>query len=328
MARKRTIHAINEALAEEMERDQRVILIGEDVSASIFGDTRGLSRRFGPKRVRDTPISEAAISGMAVGAAAAGCRVVCHLMYGNFIYTAFDSIANQAAKLRLMTGGQIQLPLVYIAFVGGGRANAAQHSDNPHPALINLGGVYVVTPSSPADAKGLLKSAIRSGQPVVFLQPASRGGEMGEVPEGEVLEPLGRARLLRSGVDATVVAFGSMVRPTLAAAETLRQEGIEIEVIDPRTLFPLDKDALLASVRKTGRILIVDEARDACSAASHIAAVVADEGFSHLRAPVRRVTTPDLPSPYSPPLERALLPDAARIREGVAALLTWRGERT
>lgn len=327
MARKRTIHAINEALAEEMERDPRVILIGEDVSTSIFGDTRGLSRRFGPKRVRDTPISEAAISGMAIGAAATGHRVVCHLMYGNFLYTAFDSIANQAAKLRLMTGGQIQLPLVYIAFVGGGRANAAQHSDNPHPALINLGGIYVVTPSSPADAKGLLKSAIRSGQPVVFLQPASRGGEMGEVPEADVLEPLGRARLLRTGADATVVAFGSMVRPTLAAAEALHQDGIEIEVIDPRTLFPLDKDALLASLRRTGRILIVDEARDACSAASHIAAVMADEGFSHLRAPIRRVTTPDLPLPYSPPLERALLPDATRIKEAVAALLTWRGER-
>jgi len=313
MSRKRTIHAINDALHEEMERDERVILFGEDVGISVFGDTRGLQKRFGSERVRSTPISEALLTGMAVGAAAAGYRVICHLMYANFLYTGFDAIANQAAKLRLMTGGRIRLPIVYMAVAGGGRSSSAQHSDNPHPALMNLGGVCVVSPASPADAKGLLKSAIRSDDPVIFLQPASRGGDMGDVPDEETLVPLGRATILRQGNDVTLVAIGSMVRPTLKAAESLAERGINAEVIDPRTLFPLDKETVLASVRRTGRLVVVDEARDTCSAASHISAIVADEGFSSLRAPIRRVTVTDLPIPYSPPLERAMIPDAERI---------------
>jgi len=313
MPQKRMIHAINDALHEEMERDERVILFGEDVGASIFGDTRGLQRKFGSDRVRNTPISEALLTGMAVGAAAAGYRVVCHLMYANFLYTGFDAIANQAAKLRLMTGGAIRLPIVYMAVSGGGRSSAAQHSDSPHPALMNLGGLQVVCPGSPADAKGLLKSAIRSDDPVVFLQPASRGGDMGEVPEDEELIPLGKAATLRGGTDITLVAIGSMVRPTLRAAEQLTERGVSAEVIDPRTLFPLDKEAILASVQRTGRLVLIDEARDTCSAASHIAAIVADEGFASLRAPIRRVTVADMPIPYSPPLERSMIPDASRI---------------
>lgn len=317
MSRKRTIHAINDAIIEEMERDERVILIGEDVGASVFGDTRGIQKLFGRDRVRDTPISEASISGIAVGAAASGYRVICHMMYANFLYTGFDAIANQAAKLTAMTGGKIKLPVVYIAFAGGGHSSAAQHSDNPHPALMNLGGLYVVSPSSPASAKGLLKSAIRCDDPVVFLQPASRTGEQGEVPEGDILTPLGRARNLRYGNDLTLVAIGAMVRPALKAAETLLLDGIEVDVIDPQTLFPLDKSAILESLARTGRLVIVDEARDTCSAASQIAAIAADEGFSLLRAPVRRVTAPDMPIAYSPPLEKAQIPDAARIASAV-----------
>jgi acetoin:2,6-dichlorophenolindophenol oxidoreductase subunit beta len=313
MTRKRMIHAINDALREEMERDERVILFGEDVGTSIFGDTRGLQKQFGTDRVRNTPISEALLTGMAVGAAAAGHRVVCHLMYANFLYTGFDAIANQAAKLRLMTGGQIRLPIVYMAVAGGGRSSAAQHSDTPHPALMNLGGLCVVYPGTPADAKGLLKAAIRSDDPVVYLQPASRGGELGEVPDGDFVIPLGHATVARPGKDVTLVAIGSMVRTALKAAEALAERGIEAEVIDPRTLHPLDKGTILASVRRTGRLIVIDEARDSCSAASHIAAIVAEEGFSSLRAGIRRITVPDLPIPYSPPLERALIPDADKV---------------
>ncbi len=307
------VHAVNAALREEMERDPRVILIGEDVGISVMGDTRGLRGLFGKERVRDTPVSEAALAGVAVGAAAAGYRVVCHFMYANFLYTGFDAIANQAAKLQLMTGGQLKLPLVFMAVMGGGRSSAAQHSDSPHPLLMNLGGIAVVVPASAADAKGLLKTAIRSDGPVAFLQPASRGGEMSEVPDGDVLVPLGSAKVIRPGGDVTIVAIGSMVKPAMAAAAQLAEAGIEAEVVDRRTVFPLDKETILASVRKTGRLLVTDEARDACSAASHIAAVAADEAFDDLRAPVRRVTVPNVAMPYSPPLERAAIPDAAAI---------------
>lgn len=321
MARKRMIHAINDALFEEMERDERVILFGEDVSTSIFGDTRGLRARFGADRVRDTPISEAIMSGMAVGAAAAGYRIVCHLMYANFIYTAFDAIANQATKLRLMTNGQIRLPITYMAVGGGGRSNSAQHSDMPHSALASLGGLYVVTPGSSADAKGLLKSAIRCDDPVVFIQPASRGGEMGDVPDEETLVPLGKAALLRPGSDVTLVAIGAMVRPALKAAAELAEEGIEVELLDPRTVFPLDRHAILSSLARTGRLVVVDEARVSGSIGNLVAAIAAGEGFGSLKAPVGILATRDLPIAYSPPLEQAMIPDTARIVEAVRKIL-------
>jgi len=318
MPRQRMIHAINDALTEEMARDGKVILFGEDVRMSLFGDTKGLLDRFGPDRIRDTPISEQLISGMAVGSAAAGYRVVCHMMYGNFLYTGFDAIANQAAKLRYMTGGQIKLPIVYMAVVAGGRSAAAQHSDSPHPLFMNLGGVKIAYPGSPADAKGLLKAAIRDDNPVMFLQAGGRGGELGDVPEDEdFIVPLGQAAVRREGTDITVVAIGSMVRNTLRAAEKAAEQGIEAEVIDPRCLVPLDKATILASVARTGRLLVVDEARDMCSAASHIAAIVADEAFDALKAPIRRVTVPDVAIPYSPPLEKATIPD----RDGIAAAI-------
>jgi pyruvate dehydrogenase E1 component beta subunit len=323
MAKKRLIQAINEALHEEMARDPRVILFGEDVKISLFGDTRGLHERFGAQRVRDTPISEVAMTGMAAGAAAAGYRVVCHMMFANFLYTGFDAIANQAAKLRYMTAGQIKLPVVYMAVMGAGRSSAAQHSDVPYPALMNLGGVKVVVPSTPADAKGLLKSAIRDDDPVIFLQPARRGGEQGEVPDGEHVVPLGSADVRRVGAHVTIVAIGAMVRHALRAAELLQQENIDAEVVDPRTLFPLDEETILTSVRKTGRLVVVDEARTACSAASEVAAVAAEKAFSALKAPVRRVTVPNVAIPYSPPLEKAVLPDehsvVRAVREVVGA---------
>lgn len=324
MTKRSLIAAVNDAIAEEMERDPRVVLFGEDVETSLFGDTAGLSARFGTERVRNTPISETVMTGMAVGAAAVGYRPICHLMYGNFIYTGFDAIANQAAKLRYMTGGQLKLPLVYIASIGGGKSAAAQHSDTIYPVLMNLGGLKVVVPSNPADAKGLMKAAIRDDNPVVFLEVGGRSGRRVEMPEGEHLVDLGRAEIKRSGTDVTLVAIGSMVAHALAASEDLAQQGIEAEVVDPRSLVPLDKAAILGSVRKTGRLVVVDESRDACSAASYIASLVADEAFSALKGPVRRVTVPDVAIPYAPSLEKAVLPDAAAIVAAVSSLLPER----
>jgi pyruvate dehydrogenase E1 component beta subunit len=321
MAKKRLIQAINEALHEEMARDERVILIGEDVEIGLFGDTRGLAKRFGPARVRNTPICEAVMTGMAVGAAAAGYRVVCHMMFANFLYTGFDAIANQAAKLRYMTGGQIKVPVVYMAVMGAGRSAAAQHSDVPYPALMNLGGIKVAVPSTPADAKGLLKAAIRDDSPVVFLQPARRAGEQGEVPDGDHVVPLGQAHTPREGSDVTVVAIGAMVRHALRAAELLQAEGVSVEVVDPRTLFPLDTQRLLASVRKTGRLVVVDEARTTCGAAAEIAAVAVEQAFSALRGPVKRVTVPDVAMPYAPSLEKAVLPDETSVIRAVREVL-------
>lgn len=320
MARKRYIQAINEALFEEMERDQKVILFGEDVELALFGDTRGLLERFGRNRIRNTPICETALTGMAVGAALSGYRVILHMMFSNFIYTGFDAIANQMAKFRLMTGGQVTLPITVIAGYGGGTSSAAQHSDVPYPLLMNLGGINVLTPSSAADAKGLLKQSIRSDNPSFFLEARIRGGMMFDVPDQVDAIPFGKANVLRKGRDATIVAIGTMVRPATEAAEQLESDGISVDLIDPRTLVPLDEDSILESVAKTGRLVIVDEARDRCSAASHIAAIVADRGFQSLRAPIKRLTVQNIALPYAPVAERQLLPNTESIRGAVQAL--------
>lgn len=320
MAKKRLMHALNDALIEEMERDERVIVFGEDVEISMFGDTLGLHQRFGGDRVRNTPICENLMTGMAAGAAAAGYRPVCHLMFGNFIYTGFDAIANQVTKLRYMTGGQIRMPVVYFAVFGGGRSAAAQHSDIMYPSLMNLGGIKVAVPSTPADAKGLLKSAIRDDDPVVFLVTGGRTGASGEVPDGELLIPLGKGDIKREGTAVTVVSVGGMVAPSLAAAQALQSEGVSVEVVDLRSLVPFDSEIVLTSVRKTGRLVVVDEARDLCSAASHVAAVAADEAFDALKAPVKRVTVNNVAIPYSPPLERAVLPNKDTIAAAIRGI--------
>jgi acetoin:2,6-dichlorophenolindophenol oxidoreductase subunit beta len=321
MARRRLIEAVNDALAEEMERDPKVVIYGEDVELSIVGDMRGLHERFGHDRIRNTPICEATLTGMAVGLASAGYRPVLHMMFSNFIYTGMDAIANQMAKLRLMTGGQLELPITIIAGYGGGAANAAQHSDSAYPVLMNLGGVNVLTPSTAADAKGLLKTAIRGRNPSFFLEPSGRGGDQVEVPDGEHLVPLGTASVLRAGDDVTLVAIGRMVKPALTSAVTLAGEGIGIEVIDPRTLVPFDAATVLQSVAKTGRLVVVDEARECCGAASQIAALVAEHGFSSLRAPIQRVTTPNVAMPYAPNAEARVIPGEARISAAVLAVL-------
>lgn len=320
MARKRLITAINEALVEELERDPKLIVFGEDVELAIMGDTRGLVERFGRDRIRNSPICEQTLTGMAVGLASAGYRVVLHLMFNNFIYTGMDAIGNQMAKLRLMTGGQMELPITVVAGYGGGNSNAAQHSDTAYSVLMNLGGIQVAVPTTSADAKGLFKTAVRGATPTFFLEAAGRGGEMGEVPDGEHLVPFGRATVAREGTDVTVVAIGRMLKPALRAAKALADDGISAEVIDPRTLVPFDEETVLASVARTGRLVVVDEARDRCSAASQIAAVVADRGFDSLRAPVRRVTVPDVALPYASNAEAALIPDPERIAEAVRSV--------
>jgi acetoin:2,6-dichlorophenolindophenol oxidoreductase subunit beta len=326
MARMRLLEAVREALVEEMERNPRVVVYGEDVELSIVGDMRGLHDRFGHDRIRNTPICEATLTGMAVGLASAGYHPVLHMMFSNFFYTGMDAIANQMAKLRLMTGGQMELPITVIAGYGGGSANAAQHSDSGYPVLMNLGGINVLTPATPADAKGLLKTALRSRNPSFFLEPSGRGGEQGEVPDGEHLVPLGSASVLRNGGDVTVVAIGRMVKPALAAARSLAEQGVETEVVDPRTLVPFDETTVLESVAKTGHLVIVDEARECCGAASQIAAMVAEKGFGLLKGPIRRVTTPNVAMPYAPNAEARVIPDEARISAAVLAL-TGQGVR-
>lgn len=321
MAKRRLIQAVNDTLFEEFRRDSSVILFGEDVEISLFGDTRGLSQEFGPARIRNTPISEALITGMALGAAAAGHRVIAHLMFSNFMYTGFDSIANQASKLRYMTGGQVNFPVTYIAAYGGGKSIAAHHSDTPYPLLMNLGGINVVVPSTAFDAKGLLKTCIRGNDPSFFLEAGGRGGEMGEVPDEDYTIPLGKGVIRIEGADVTIVAIGSMVKLAMTAATGLNKDGISAEVIDPRTLVPLDEDMILSSVKKTGRLVIVDESRDRCSAASHIAAVVADRAFNDLKAPIKRVTVANVAMPYAPNLERLVMPSVDRILEVVTQLV-------
>ena len=254
---------------------------------------------------------------MAVGLAAAGYRPVLHMMFANFLFTGMDAIANQMAKLRLMTGGQMELPITIIASYGAGRSSAAQHSDTPYPVLMNLGGINVVTPANAADAKGLLKTAIRDRNPCVFLEPSGRGGDFGEIPDGDHLVPFGSASITREGNDVTVVAIGRMVKLALTSAELLAGDGLDVEVIDPRTLVPFDAESVLSSVAKTGRLVIVDEARECCSAASQIAAVVAEHGFDLLEAPIRRVTTANVAIPYAPNAEAHVLPDQSRIEAAV-----------
>lgn len=321
MATKRLIHAMREGLIEEMRRDPTVFVMGEDVKIGVFGISRGLVDEFGTERIRNTPISENVIAGAALGAAASGMRPVADMMMSNFLYLAMEPLANQAAKLPYMTGGQIKMPVVFIAAQGAPGGNAAHHSESIHPMLMNLGSLKVVLPSTPYDAKGLLKSAIRDNNPVVFLFHISLGGATGEVPDEEYTVPLGVADVKRQGSDVTVVAMGMMVKHSLKAAENLEKEGVSVEVVDPRTLAPLDMDTILASVKKTGRLVVVDEARQYCSAASEISAGVVEKAFQYLKAPILRVTTPNVPIPFSPPMEKHIVPNVEKITDAVRKVL-------
>ena len=321
MPRKTYVAAIQEALTEEMRRDQRVFLIGEDVRIGVFPSTRGLHAEFGDKRVIDTPISELAVAGAGIGAAVTGLKPVVDLMFGTFLYLAFDQIANQAGAMRFMYGGQTNVPLVFMAQNGAGSSAGHHHSQAVHQFFMNMPQIKVVLPSTPYDGKGLLKSAIRDDNPVLFLHSLSLGGKRGDVPDEEYLIPIGAADIKRAGNDVTICAVGPAVYTALDAAKTLAAEGVDAEVIDLRSLSPWDKETVLESVARTGRFIAVDEAYPTCGAASEWAATVAEEGFYQLEAPVQRVTNVDVPMPFSPVLEKAVLPSEADVIAAARATL-------
>jgi pyruvate/2-oxoglutarate/acetoin dehydrogenase E1 component len=321
MPQVRFIEAINQALSEEMERDPLTFVMGEDVVLSAFGATKGLIDKFGPKRVRNTPIAEAGFVGAAVGAAMAGTRPICEVEFASFFYCAFDQVCNQAAKLRYMSGGQANLPLTFRCVFGAMGGAAAQHSETVYAQFLSVPGLKLVVPSGPADMKGLLKSAIRDDNPVIVFEHGRLGRLREEIPAGDYLVPLGKAAVKREGENVTVVAIGAMVPRALSVAEKLAKENISVEVIDPRTLIPLDEEAILSSVEKTNRVVVVDEGHLRGGAAADIAAIIADKGFDFLDAPVKRVTALDVPIPFSPPLEKAAIPDDARIEAAIRDLI-------
>ena len=307
--------ALNEALRQEMRRDPSIYVAGEDVGryGGIFGVTAGLLQEFGEKRVKDTPITESAIIGSAVGAAAAGLRPVVELMFIDFIGVALDQLFNQAAKMKYMFGGKARLPLVVRTQGGGGMGAAAQHSQCLEAWFMHVPGLKVALPSTPYDAKGLLIQAIRDDNPVFFIEHKMCYGLSGDVPEEPYTIPFGKADVKREGKDVTIVATLFMVQKALSAAERLAKEGISAEVIDPRTLTPLDEEAILASVRKTHRLVIVHEAVKRAGSGAEIAAIVAEHAFDYLDAPIKRVAAPFTPVPFSPVLEREYIPDEDKI---------------
>jgi pyruvate dehydrogenase E1 component beta subunit len=314
------VQAIREALAEEMARDERVFVMGEDVRLGAFAATKGLYEKFGAARVRNAPLSEAGFAGAGVGAAMAGMRPVVEIEFGSFLYYCWDQVCNQAAKLRYMSGGQLSIPITFRCVNGAIGSAAAQHSETVYGQLLGAPGLKLVIPSCPSDMKGLLKTAIRDDDPVVVFEHGRLGRMREPVPEGEHLVPLGVAARRREGSDVTVVAFGLMVSRAIAATEALAGEGISVEVIDPRTLVPLDEETILSSVAKTGRLVVVDEGHLRGGAASDITALVAEKGFDLLRAPIRRVAALDVPIPFSPPLEEQVVPSEARIRDAIRGL--------
>lgn len=307
--------ALNEALKQEMRRDPNIYVAGEDVGryGGIFGVTAGLLEEFGDKRVKDTPITESAIIGSAVGAAAAGLRPVVELMFVDFIGVALDQLFNQAAKMKYMFGGKARLPLVVRTQCGGGMGAAAQHSQCLEAWFMHIPGLKVVIPSTPYDAKGLLIQAIRDDNPVFFIEHKMCYGLSGEVPEEPYVIPFGKADVKRRGTDVTIVATLFMVQKALAAADKLAEERISAEVIDPRTLTPLDEEAILESVKKTHRLVIVHEEVKRAGSGAEIAAIVAEQAFDYLDAPIKRVAAPFTPVPFSPALEKEFIPDEGKI---------------
>jgi pyruvate dehydrogenase E1 component beta subunit len=316
------LQAIYEAQHEEMQRDERVFIIGEDIEQSFFGTTAGFIEEFGPKRVRNTPLSENGFIGAAAGAAMVGARPIVDVTIASFLYVAMDQLVSIVSKATYMYGGQARVPLVIRAAMFYGGSNAAQHSDRPHPLFMNMPGFKVIVPSTPADMKGLLKSAIRDDDPVLSFEDGTLWAAKGPVPEnGEVLIPLGQADVKRQGSDVTVVAIAGTVPLALAAAEELQTAGVSVEVVDPRTLVPLDSATILGSVEKTGRLVIADPAHRTCSAASEISALVAEDGFWSLKAPIQRVTTPASHVPFSPALEPQMYPTTEKIVQAVRRTL-------
>lgn len=336
MAKKMTYsEAINDAIWLAMRKDENVILIGEDVAGGaevdhlqdegawggVFGVTKGIVEEFGRTRVLDTPIAEAGYMGAAVSAAATGLRPVSELMFNDFIGSCLDEVMNQAAKFHYMFGGKAKVPLTIRTIDGAGFNAAAQHSQSLYALFTHIPGLKVVVPSNPYDIKGLLLTAIFDDDPVIVFEDKTLYGMKGEVDEGFYTVPFGKAEIKRPGKDLTIVGIGKQVHTALKAADQLAQKGFEAEVIDPRTLSPLDEATIIRSVQKTGRLIIVDEAYPRCSAATDIAAIVGDKAFDYLDAPIKRVTAPHSPVPFSPPLEKLYLPSPEKVIDAFAAMV-------
>ncbi|MFQ5895893.1 MAG: alpha-ketoacid dehydrogenase subunit beta [Nitrospinota bacterium] len=318
--------ALNEALREEMRRDETIFVAGEDVArfGGIFGVTAGLLSEFGHKRVKDTPITESAIAGIALGSALTGLRPVVEIQFMDFLCSCMDEVVNQIAKIRYMYGGAVKAPLVIRTQGGGGFSAAAQHSQSLEAWFVHLPGVRVVMPGTPYDAKGLLKSAIRDDDPVLFVEHKALYQGKGPVPEGEFTIPLGKAEVKRHGKDVTVVAYSLMLGRALSTAEKLAQEGIKLEVIDPRTLSPLDGDAVVESVRKTRKLIIMHEAPLTGGFGAELSALVTERAFDALDAPPKRLACPDVPLPFAPVMEKFCIPDEEDLIKAVRELV---GER-
>ncbi len=333
MARKTYREALNEALRLEMRRDPTVIVMGEDNAGGmgapgeddawggVMGVTKGLMPEFGRERVLDTPISESAFIGAAVGAAVMGLRPVAELMFVDFMGVCFDQIFNQAAKFRYMFGGRAKTPVVIRTMYGGGLRAASQHSQCLYPLFTHIPGLKVALPATPYDAKGLMIQAIRDDDPVIFFEHKALYDLPGEVPDEAYTVPFGEASITREGKDVTIVAFGRMVHLANEVADRLRRDKIGVTVVDPRTTSPLDEETILDAVAETGRVVIVDEAHPRCSMAADIARLVAEQAFDDLKAPIRTLTAPHTPVPFSPALEDAYLPSAARLEEMVRSLM-------
>lgn len=308
--------ALRHAMAEELDRDPNVVIMGEEVAQfnGAYKVTEGLLAKYGPKRIVDTPISEAGFIGMGIGASMLGLRPVMELMFFSFYSVAFDQIFNNAANVRYMSGGLIHCPIVLRGPANGGTNVGATHSHTPESIAAYHPGIKVVVPSTPADAKGLLKSAIRDNDPVIFLENTLLYGETGEVPEGEHLVPLGSARVIREGTDLSIIGHGRAIQLAAKAAEVLKEKhGINAEVVDLRTIRPLDEETILNSVKKTNRALYVEESKPFCSVGAMVACLIQEKAFDYLDAPVKRLNSVDSPAIYSPPIEKLQLPNADRI---------------
>src|SRR5690348_12660192 len=319
--------AVSEAFREEMRRDPTIFLIGEDVAeaGTPFKVLAGLVDEFGTERVVDSPISEPGITGLGLGAAMTGMRPVVDIMFGDFLTLIMDQVVNQAAKIHYMSGGSMKAPITVRTTLGATRRSAAQHSQSLHAWVAHVPGLKVALPATPYDAKGLYKSAIRDDSPTILFEDKMMFTQKGPVPEEEYLIPFGVADVKREGEDVTLIATSSMVYVALDAAEQLEAEGVSAEVVDPRTLVPLDRDTLVASARKTGRVIVIDEGHQSYGASAELAAVVAEGAFWHLDAPVRRLGAMDVPIPFSPPLEDETVPTPARVVETALDLLGKKG---
>jgi len=323
MMRKLTYaEAIREALREEMLRDENVILLGEDIGVlgGVLKVTKGLLEEFGSKRVRDTPISESAIVGAAIGSAIMGMRPVAEIMFMDFLNVCGDQLINHAGKIHFMSGGKLKVPMVIRTQSSLGKSAAAQHSQFFPAFFMNIPGMHVAVPSIPYDAKGLLKTAIRSDNPVLFIECAVLYRSEGPVPEEEYLIPFGKASIMKEGVDVTIFAISQMVDKALVAAKDLEKEGIDAEVIDPRTLVPFDKQTLAASIKKTGRLVTVEASCRTCGVGAEMAAIAVEEAFDYLDAPIARVAAPDTPAPFAPVLQDVYIPNEKDIIRAVKSI--------